>query len=143
MGGFADIFGEDFLGLRELGIAPELGVLVSRLSVPKKLLWRNGHRKLFTVRGTTTHALPTRPLIYAASCVMQKQANGTSATLPTSPSISSTRVYEDGSGLLRPSYKPRFDTPAVSGYHPHTPTPTANGVVAVGDPWHPDQRHPS
>ena len=96
------IFSEDILGLRELGIASELGpVLVSRLSVLKKLLRQNGHWKLFTVCGTTTHALPTRPLIYATSCVMQKQANGTTATLPTPPSAPSTQVHEDGSGLLQ------------------------------------------
>jgi hypothetical protein len=42
IGGFADMFGEDFLGLRELGIASELGV--SSLSVPKKLLRPKGAR---------------------------------------------------------------------------------------------------
>lgn len=42
MGGFVDMFGEDFLGLRELGIASELGV--SSLSVPKKLLRPKGAR---------------------------------------------------------------------------------------------------
>lgn len=103
MGGFANMFGGDFLGLREIEIASELGVLVSRLSVLKKLLRRNGHWELLTVRGTTARALPTRPFIYATSCVMEKQANGTSATLPTYPPVSSTRVYQDESGLLRPS----------------------------------------
>ncbi|OCB85846.1 hypothetical protein A7U60_g7200 [Sanghuangporus baumii] len=36
MGNFADAFGDDFLGLRELGIASELGL--SSLTIPKKLL---------------------------------------------------------------------------------------------------------
>lgn len=36
MGNFADSFGEDFLGLRELGIAAEFGL--SSLTIPKKLL---------------------------------------------------------------------------------------------------------
>lgn len=36
LGGFTEAFDEDFLGLRELGIAAELGL--SNLSVPKKLL---------------------------------------------------------------------------------------------------------
>lgn len=36
MGNFADSYGEDFLGLRELGIAAEFGL--STLTVPKKLL---------------------------------------------------------------------------------------------------------
>lgn len=35
-GNFADALGDDFLGLRELGIADEFGM--SSLSVPKKLL---------------------------------------------------------------------------------------------------------
>ena len=35
---FADAFGEDFLGLRELGIAADFGL--SSLSIPKKLLRR-------------------------------------------------------------------------------------------------------
>ena len=35
-GNFADSFGEDFLGLRELGIADEFGL--ASLSIPKKLL---------------------------------------------------------------------------------------------------------
>jgi hypothetical protein len=35
-GGFTDAFGEDFLGLRELGIASEFGL--SSLTIPKKLL---------------------------------------------------------------------------------------------------------
>ena len=35
-GNFADSFGDDFLGLRELGIAAEFGL--SSLSIPKRLL---------------------------------------------------------------------------------------------------------
>ena len=35
-GNFADAFGDDFLGLRELGIASELGL--QSLTIPKKLL---------------------------------------------------------------------------------------------------------
>lgn len=36
LGGFSEAFDEDFLGLKELGIAAELGL--SSLSVPKRLL---------------------------------------------------------------------------------------------------------
>ncbi len=36
MGNFADSFGDDFLGLRELGIASELGL--QSLTIPKRLL---------------------------------------------------------------------------------------------------------
>ena len=71
-------------------------------SVPKKLLRRNGHWELFTVRGTTTRALPTHPLIYDTSCVMQKRANGTSATIATSPPLrplESTRMEAVSCGL--------------------------------------------
>jgi transcriptional activator SPT7 len=35
-GGFYDSLGDDFLGLRELGVAAELGL--SSLTIPKKLL---------------------------------------------------------------------------------------------------------
>lgn len=35
-GNFADTLGDDFLGLRELGIAAEFGL--SNLTIPKKLL---------------------------------------------------------------------------------------------------------
>jgi hypothetical protein len=39
-GGFMDNFGDDFFGLRELGIADEYGL--SSLSVPKRLLKGKG-----------------------------------------------------------------------------------------------------
>lgn len=52
-GEFADLLGEDYLGLRELGIADEFGL--SALSVPKKLLrGRKGQNK-------PTAAKPTEP----------------------------------------------------------------------------------
>ena len=41
MGNFADSYGEDFFGLRELGIAEELGL--SSLTIPKKLLKSKQH----------------------------------------------------------------------------------------------------
>ncbi|EED85385.1 predicted protein [Postia placenta Mad-698-R] len=44
MGNFADSFGEDFLGLRELGIAAEFGL--SSLTIPKKLLKGKGKQGL-------------------------------------------------------------------------------------------------
>lgn len=43
-GNFADSFGEDFLGLRELGIAAEFGL--SSLTIPKKLLKGKGKGNL-------------------------------------------------------------------------------------------------
>ncbi|KAL6305105.1 hypothetical protein BKA93DRAFT_230818 [Sparassis latifolia] len=42
MGNFADSFGEDFLGLRELGIAAEFGL--SSLTIPKRLLKGKGNQ---------------------------------------------------------------------------------------------------
>ncbi|KII95476.1 hypothetical protein PLICRDRAFT_150218 [Plicaturopsis crispa FD-325 SS-3] len=56
MGEFADAFGEDFLGLRELGIAAELGM--SDLSIPKRLL--KGKRKGANEVATAA-AIPTEP----------------------------------------------------------------------------------
>ncbi|KAG2073285.1 hypothetical protein BDR04DRAFT_1095186 [Suillus decipiens] len=52
MGGFSDSLGDDFLGLRELGIAAELGL--SSLTIPKKLLKGKS-------RGTAGAAVETKP----------------------------------------------------------------------------------
>ena len=60
MGNFADSLGDDFLGLRELGIAEEFGL--SSLSVPKKLLkGKNKGAKELTVYVTQpfTHVAET------------------------------------------------------------------------------------
>ena len=93
------MYGEDFLGLRELGIASELGV--SSLSVPKKLLRAKGGRmgagsSLPYVQAALVSS--ARPLTYPTvpPFALQEQARGTSSTLPTTTSVRPTRVNEDG-----------------------------------------------
>lgn len=87
------MFGEDFLGLRELGITSELGV--SNLSVPKKLLRAKGQRM------GPGNSLPyvdsvLVSFVRSLTLVPQKQTERTPATFPTTTSVRSTRVHEDG-----------------------------------------------
>ncbi|KAH8110536.1 hypothetical protein DFH11DRAFT_1514277 [Phellopilus nigrolimitatus] len=57
MGNFADAFGDDFLGLRELGIASELGL--QSLTIPKKLL--KGKNKQRNAEDSTKPKEPPLP----------------------------------------------------------------------------------
>lgn len=98
IGGFADMFGEDFLGLRELGIASELGV--SNLSVPKKLLRPKGARM---GPGSSLPYVETllMPYLLAYSFMVplfgkQKQTNGTTASFSAATPLRSARINEDG-----------------------------------------------
>ncbi|KAI6009863.1 hypothetical protein EDC04DRAFT_2772287 [Pisolithus marmoratus] len=105
MGTFADTLGEDFLGLRELGIAAELGL--SSLSVPRKLL--KGKRDATGgVKAKPAEVLLPYPLP------------------PAFVPITSENV-EDQIGLLRPYYHQRLSslavTAPVSGDMPHTSLP--------------------
>ncbi|KAH9922095.1 uncharacterized protein B0H18DRAFT_1121112 [Fomitopsis serialis] len=99
MGNFADSFGEDFLGLRELGIAAEFGL--QSLTVPKKLL--KGKK--------------------------QGHAEGPSAAKPTEPPPPfpppppfiplDSRTVEKQIGLLKPFYSERISTLSASAaQHP-------------------------
>jgi len=125
MGGFAYLFREGFLDLCELGVASELRV--SSLSVQKNFRnkeRKNGHRKLTIVGGTASRVFPTRLLIYGTSfCAMQKQAVGTSATLPTATSICPTRVGGDEGSIipLRPSYESLSRCSCTITCHTHPP----------------------
>ena len=89
------MFGEDFLGFRELGIASEFGV--SSLSVPKKLLRPKGARM---GAGSSLPYVQLLVVFYQFTCssvfALQEQAYGTSATLPSAPCICPTRVNTDG-----------------------------------------------
>ncbi|OBZ69870.1 hypothetical protein A0H81_10152, partial [Grifola frondosa] len=75
MGNFAESFGEDFLGLRELGIASEFGL--SSLTIPKKLL-----------KGKNKEGLKEGPSMYC-------QAFGTACTIPTTTSLHTPRLEDD------------------------------------------------
>ncbi|KAF7309930.1 SAGA complex protein [Mycena indigotica] len=87
LGDFAEALGEDYLGLRELGIAAEFGM--SNLSIPKKLLRRR------RTMGQAANAAPAPPpLPYP---------------LPP-PFISLSRgKLEEQIGLLQPFYLARFN----------------------------------
>ncbi|KAK7057323.1 hypothetical protein R3P38DRAFT_2840584 [Favolaschia claudopus] len=89
MGDFADALGEDYLGLRELGIAAEFGM--SSLSIPKKLLRSKRRVGVGGGLGNVTKAPP--PLPYP---------------LPP-PFVPFTAAKVDSQiGLLRPYYLNRF-----------------------------------
>ena len=138
MGGFADMFGEDFLGLRELGIASELGV--SSLSVPKKLLRPKGRMgpgsslpyvELLIFFGSFTH----RWCLYLPYRSKPTEPPPPFPPPPPFAPLESTRVESEVIGLLRPFYKSRFDALAQSqATPPKAPLPTADGATTIGDP---------
>ncbi|KLO15147.1 hypothetical protein SCHPADRAFT_939009 [Schizopora paradoxa] len=101
MGNFADSFGEDFLGLRELGIASELGL--SNLTIPKRLL--KGKNK------GLVNAQDNKP----------KEPPPPYPPPPPLLPLSSTRV-EKQIGLLKNFYMRRFNDLASSS-SPQKPTP--------------------
>ncbi|TDL22893.1 hypothetical protein BD410DRAFT_897775 [Rickenella mellea] len=96
MGNFADAFGEDFLGLRELGIAGEHGL--SSLTVPKKLLKGKYKGRLGNPDDSAKPTEPPPPYP------------------PPPPFIPlDTHKLEDQIGLLRPFYLQKFSSlPAAS-----------------------------
>ena len=83
-GNFADSFGEDFLGLRALGIADEFGL--SSLSVPKKLLRGKNKPKAGPEAYVYTLSSCLRPHIYTFLS-FQCQAYRTSSSLPSPTSF--------------------------------------------------------
>ncbi|KZT72342.1 hypothetical protein DAEQUDRAFT_755185 [Daedalea quercina L-15889] len=101
MGNFADSFGEDFLGLRELGIAAEFGL--QSLTIPKKLL----------------------------KSKRQGQAEGPSTAKPTEPPPPfpppppfvplDSRMVENQIGLLKPFYHERISTVSAPAAQPPPP----------------------
>lgn len=104
MGAFADTLGEDFLGLRELGIAAELGL--SSLSVPRKLL--KGKRD-------------------ATGGVKAKPAEVLLPYPPPPPFLPVTsKNVEDQIGLLRPYYHQRLSSLAVT-----TPVPGEMPITSL------------
>ncbi|KAJ7454601.1 hypothetical protein B0H11DRAFT_261161 [Mycena galericulata] len=117
MGDFADALGEDYLGLRELGIAAEFGM--SSLSIPKRLL--RGKRRGAGAAGGAGNAAPAPPpLPYP---------------LPP-PFVPLTAAKVDTQiGLLRPYYVGRFtalaaaSAPSAAG---GAPPVAAAGRSAVG-----------
>ncbi|TFK50878.1 hypothetical protein OE88DRAFT_1660007 [Heliocybe sulcata] len=110
MGNFADALGDDFLGLKELGIADEFGL--SSLSVPKKLL--RGKNK--AGQGSSAAAKPAEP----------------PPPFPPPPPLLPLDVNgaEEQIGLLKPYYQQRLSAMATTtaapslGYSVPQPTLT-------------------
>ncbi|KAG0701178.1 hypothetical protein DFH29DRAFT_990202 [Suillus ampliporus] len=98
MGGFSDSLGDDFLGLRELGIAAELGL--SSLTIPKKLL----KGKSRGTAGAAVEAKPTEP----------------PPPYPPPPSLLpiTSKNVGDQIGLLRPYFQERLAVLAPPGSLP-------------------------
>ncbi|KAG6806356.1 hypothetical protein H0H92_011606, partial [Tricholoma furcatifolium] len=102
MGDFADALGEDYLGLRELGIAAEFNM--TSLSIPKKLL-----RGKKAQKSNNSSAKPTEP----------------PPPYPPPPPfilLKGSRV-EDQIGLLKSYYQSRFEQLALSQVTPSIPAP--------------------
>jgi len=121
VGGFADMFRENFLGLREFSIASELGV--SNLSVPEKLLRSKGAR---TGAGSSSpyaeiilvfYLIIRSSVIHLASCRSKPMEPPSPPFVPLEP----TRMIDGVVCLLRPFYKSRFDAPAVSSCYQKPP----------------------
>ncbi|KAG5643197.1 hypothetical protein DXG03_001357 [Asterophora parasitica] len=105
MGDFADALGEDYLGLRELGIAAEFGM--SSLSIPKKLLKGKKAQKLSSATAKPTEPPPPYP--------------------PPPPFVPFTaNKVDDQIGLLKAYYRARFDELAARLQPPPPPPAPTN-----------------
>ncbi|KAJ7346467.1 hypothetical protein DFH08DRAFT_700766 [Mycena albidolilacea] len=118
MGDFADVVGEDYLGLRELGIAAEFGM--SSLSIPKKLLRGKRRVGMGAAPPPLPYPLPP-PLIPLTAAKVDSQI-----------------------GLLRPYYMGRFTLIAAAAaaasapptllQPPLLPGPSLPGLPALPGP---------
>ncbi|KAH7883356.1 hypothetical protein F5I97DRAFT_1904452 [Phlebopus sp. FC_14] len=110
LGGFSEAFGEDFLGLKELGIAAEFGL--TSLSIPKRLL--RGRKGAGGAGGAAT-AKPTEP---------------PPPYPPPPPFVPITsRNVEGQIGLLKPYYQERLAALAPPGLLP--PPSTAHPTLLI------------
>ncbi|KAI0343585.1 hypothetical protein BDW22DRAFT_1356046 [Trametopsis cervina] len=111
MGNFADSFGEDFLGLRELGIAEEFGL--STLTIPKKLLKGKNRGGL----KDPAAAKPTEP----------------PPPFPPPPPFVplDSKHLDDQIGLLRPYYQQRIESITGSNVHPPAPLQQLTNSTAL------------
>lgn len=122
-GNFADSFGEDFLGLRELGIASELGL--SSLTIPKKLL-KGKHKQHNAQEMKPKEPPPPYP--------------------PPPPFIPVESTHLDSvPGLLKPFYVRRFNEQASRSMPPLPPPfirPPPSSHPAVSRPQPPIPSRP-
>ncbi|OSC97569.1 Bromodomain-domain-containing protein, partial [Trametes coccinea BRFM310] len=105
MGNFAESFGEDFLGLKELGIADEFGL--SSLTIPKRLLKGKGKLKEGPSAAKPTEPPPPFP--------------------PPPPFIPlDSTMVENQIGLLKPFYQARIAELSASIIAPPVPAPPSD-----------------
>ncbi|PFH47106.1 hypothetical protein AMATHDRAFT_68424 [Amanita thiersii Skay4041] len=110
IGDFADVLGEDYLGLRELGIAAEFGM--SSLTIPKKLLRSKKLQKASGATSKPTEPPPPYP-----------------PPPPFVPLIASKA--DDQIGLLKSYYRSRFSALASSLAQP---TPESKSILSLSGP---------
>lgn len=137
-GNFADSYGEDFFGLRELGIADELGL--SSLTVPKRLLkGKKGEFKQGLVK-CVYQPLFMRIfyLIYHICSVEPKEPPPPFPPPPPFVPLDSTKV-DDQIGLLRPYYHERIAALATPLRPPPAPAISTNlpGMPPPPNPFNP------
>ncbi|PCH35643.1 hypothetical protein WOLCODRAFT_107620 [Wolfiporia cocos MD-104 SS10] len=121
MGNFADSFGEDFLGLRELGIAAEFGL--TSLTIPKKLLKGKGKQGHAEGPSSVKPSEPPPPFPPPPPFV------------PLDPSSVENQI-----GLLKPYYQQRLSALEASAAPPSAlpGAPLAAGSADVPVPVPPD-----
>jgi transcriptional activator SPT7 len=115
-GDFADMLGEDYLGLRELGIAQEFNM--SSLSIPKKLLKSKKHQSKNLTNGSGEAKSNEPPPPYPPPPKFMK--------------LKSDKV-DDQIGLLRGYYLGRFQVLADTAMaKPAVPTTMVGGPMGMG-----------
>ncbi|GLB37890.1 putative bromo domain containing protein [Lyophyllum shimeji] len=115
IGDFADALGEDYLGLRELGIAAEFGL--SSLAIPKKLLRGKKSKDKSSAAAKPTEPPPPYP--------------------PPPPFIPlNASKVDDQIGLLKPYYQSRFSALAAMPQQPASisPPPLPGPSMPQGQP---------
>ncbi|KAK2464438.1 hypothetical protein APHAL10511_003586 [Amanita phalloides] len=113
VGDFADLLGEDYLGLRELGIAAEFGM--SSLTIPKKLLRGKKPQKALGAASKPKEPPPPYP--------------------PPPPFLPlSYGKLDDQIGLLKPYYQSRFTARASALAQETADSPLLPGLQSAGTP---------
>jgi transcriptional activator SPT7 len=125
-GNFADALGDDFLGLRELGIADEFGM--SSLSVPKKLLKGKNKEgsKLSAAAYVLTEHYNSHAVVLTGFVKTSAQPKEPPLPYPPPPSFISidSKNVEHQIGLLQPYYQERLSALSAAALsNPSTTTP--------------------
>ena len=134
-GDFADLLGEDYLGLRELGIAAEFGM--SSLTIPKKLLRGKRPQKA----SGAAYVSHFRLVSSSTQCPIRSKPKEPPPPYPPPPPfhLLAYKTLDDQIGLLKPYYQSRFtalaqETAAKSAAPPPLPAPQLAGTPAPDIP---------